>query len=99
LKANVDRWRGQIGLAPLGSEELLAKLITPLEVDGVKGTLVEIPATDGKSDPQTGKRTVALIRSKGDRTWFVKLTGDDAAVTQQKANFLQFVLNLRFPHA
>jgi hypothetical protein len=41
VPANINRWRGQIGLKPIG-EVALAKVTKPLKVDGVSATLVDM---------------------------------------------------------
>jgi hypothetical protein len=47
--ANVNRWRGQIGLGPI-SEAELAQTAKELKVDGVSGTLVDVT---GPHEPRT----------------------------------------------
>lgn len=44
--ANVNRWRGQIGLRPIG-EPALAKVSRPLKVDGGPATLVDMQGPGG----------------------------------------------------
>ncbi len=47
LLANVNRWRGQIGLKPI-AENGLDKVTKPLDVNGVKGTRVDLSGPGGK---------------------------------------------------
>jgi hypothetical protein len=82
--ANVNRWRGQIGLAPI-DEAGLAKLTTPIETGAGAATAVDLVA-DSKE-----KRTVAVWLARDGQTWFYRLTGSDAAVTPQKDAFVKFV--------
>ncbi|HTG43241.1 MAG TPA: hypothetical protein VK633_01795 [Verrucomicrobiae bacterium] len=90
LAANINRWRGQLGLAPLGEAEARgsAKM---LEVDG-KSDAYMVDLT-GKN-ARTGKpaRMVALGVPRAGDTWFYKLLGDDVVVGQEKEPFLKFVL-------
>jgi hypothetical protein len=86
--ANVNRWRGQIGLAPI-DEAGLAKLTTSIETGAGTATAVDLVA-DSKE-----KRTVAVWLARGGQTWFYRLTGSDAAVTPQKDVFVSFVQSVR----
>jgi hypothetical protein len=82
LRANVDRWRGQIGLPPLAEGEL-EKIIAPLDLDGVKATVVDMSATK--------QRMVTVIVPRGESTWFFKLLGEPDAVAAANNAFLTFV--------
>lgn len=97
LLPNVNRWRNQIGLAPIDTPEL-AKAVSPLELDGIKATLVEManPKPSAAGSPQ---RIIVALVPHGGQTWFFKLLGDDAAVAKEKAALLKFVQSIRFPNA
>ena len=86
--ANVNRWRAQLGLAPL-DEAGLANLATSLVTSAGAVTVVDLVA-DSKE-----KRIVAALAVRGGRTWFYRLSGSDAAVTAQKGAFLKFVESAR----
>jgi hypothetical protein len=93
LAPNVNRWRAQLGLAP-ATEADLAKLGT-LDASGTKATLVELSGTN----PRTGQLAtlVGVVLPLGDQTWFYKLMGDAAVVTQQKDAFTKFVQSAKYP--
>ena len=85
--ANINRWRGQIDLAPLSPADLStqSETITPggrkmLYVDFAKGP----------------KRLMAAIYHVGERTWFFKMMGEDATVASAKPSFIQFLRSLKF---
>jgi len=82
--ANVNRWRGQIGLGPFSQDELV-KIATPLEVGGAKATLVDL-----LNDAQH-KRLVAVILPREGKTVFYKLVGEAALAQGQKDTFVKFV--------
>ena len=86
--ANINRWRGQLGLPPL-DEAALEKSLEPLVVAGATTYLV-----DFKND-STGRRMAAAGVTVGGQTWFYKLTGDNAAVTAQKEAFLKFIRDMK----
>jgi hypothetical protein len=91
----VNRWRGQVGLPPVGESDLPA-LLKPLDVAGGKATLVDMT---GQS-PASGKKTriLAVSLPHGAQTWFFKITGDEGTVESQKAAFLKFVQTARLPN-
>ncbi len=93
LLANVNRWRGQLGLAP-ATEADLAKL-PAIDASGVKATLIEISGTDAR----TGKpaRLVGVVLPLGGQTWFYKLMGDADIVAQQKEALVKFVQSAKYP--
>jgi len=90
LAANVNRWRGQLGLAPIADI-----LTTPLDVTGGKAQLVDMSGTSA----QTGQpaQLVGIIVSQPGQTWFYKLMGDAKVVAAQKAAFTQFVQSAKYP--
>ncbi len=93
--ANINRWRGMVGLEPVGAEGL-DKAFTSLDVMGGKAMLVDV---NGKS-PKSGKdtRLVGVIWPRNGETWFYKLMGDSAAAGREKEAFLKFVQSVRYPN-
>ena len=95
LLPNVNRWRAQLGLAPIAEEDL-ANLAT-IDVSGGKASVIDISGTDGR----TGKpaRLVGVVLPSGGQTWFYKLMGDESVVTQQKDAFTKFIQSAKYPDA
>lgn len=85
--ANVNRWRGQIGL-PTIDESALASSVTQVTA-GTKSIKV-IDATG----PQN--RCAAGWVAHGGETWFFKFTGPDALVGAEKEKFTAFLESVRF---
>ena len=92
--ANVNRWRGQLQLGPI-DEDTLAKLAKRLPANGHDFLVVDL-ASD---QPINGEkqRILAAILDENDRSWFIKMTGEDAAVESQKSAFTDFLLGLKIP--
>ena len=44
-----------------------------------------------------GKRMLAAVVSRKDRTWFYKLTGDAGLVESERGNFEKFVRSVKYP--
>jgi hypothetical protein len=87
--ANVNRWRNQIGLAPLAEAEL------PRQRKLVKTPAGELAVYDFTSDGAKRTRTIAGLASIEDETWFVKMTGDAEAVASARPSFLDLLGSLR----
>jgi hypothetical protein len=89
MVANIQRWRGQLGLPP-GTAEDARKSAEMFEVGGKKDSyMVDLKGTNVR----TGKsaRMISIgVPFEGD-TWFFKLMGDDAVVGKEKDKFLKFV--------
>ncbi len=87
--ANVNRWRGQIGLGPMDEAALadarktLSTRAGPLRV------------YDFSSGGASGERLVAGLAEIEGNTWFVKLKGDAAAVGAARSDFMKLLGSLR----
>ncbi len=84
--ANVNRWRGQVGLDALSDAEAAAA-ITRLDANGLKIGVVDASAN--------GNRLLGAMVPYQGATWFFKLVGPDAMVENQKAAFLAFLQTVK----
>jgi hypothetical protein len=91
--ANVNRWRGQIGLGPW-SEAEVNEALTTVEVEGGSALLVEMANSQGGN-----RRLIGVIWPRGSHTWFYKMVGDDETVAREKAALLKFVQSVRHTNA
>jgi hypothetical protein len=91
LLANVNRWRGQVGLDKI-TEEQLQKEASQLEVDGKKATYVDIAGPDSPNR----KRVLGVSVIGADKSWFFKLIGPYELVGKQKSAFEAFLMTVRF---
>ena len=82
--ANVNRWRGQIGLSPIQESEL-AKATNMVVMGKSTAVIVDI-----KNDAQKLGMVAASV-SKSGNTWFYKLSGNAELVSKEKTNFVQWV--------
>ena len=88
--ANVNRWRGQLGLAPAADADIQAAAQSG-KVGADAGQYFRFDSTDGK------KAMVAMMVPKNDSTWFFKFMGDRDAVNAQTAAFLKFLATSQIP--
>lgn len=84
--ANVNRWRGQLGLGPVDADGL-KPMIVPLQ-----GT-VPMQTVDLTG---TGKRMIVGWTRHTNHVWFFKLTGSDTLATVEKPKFVQFLQSVKF---
>jgi hypothetical protein len=92
--ANVNRWRGQIGLGAIDEPALAAAR----KVLRTKAGPVSV--YDFANDGEARSRLVAgLAAAKDGSTWFVKMSGDAAPVAAARADFLRILESLRFEEA
>ena len=88
LLANVNRWRGQVGLPALEASALAANSKSVPTAGGEPATWVELVGTD--------KTILGAIVARGDVSWFFKLTAPSAVATRHREAFEQFVRSVRF---
>ena len=92
-EANVNRWRGQVGLSPASPEEL-KKSAESVEAGGQPAQLYDIAGQNPGSGDAT--RILGVIQHRPDAVWFFKMTGDAGLVEQQKPAFIQFVQDVKY---
>src|SRR5205809_2685933 len=84
---NVNRWRGQIGLAPIDASAVTAQVV-PLKTDDTTFSAADIAGDK--------TRTIAAWTRRDGRVWFFKATGPNAAVEKEKPKFVKFIESVRF---
>jgi hypothetical protein len=97
LLANVNRWRGQVSLPPIGGGDVAAQT-TPLDLGGgLKGTVVDITGTDAKNGQAA--RLVGVVVPRNGQTWFYKLLGNPDVAEHEKSALLAFVKSAKYSDA
>jgi hypothetical protein len=85
--ANVNRWRGQVGLPPLTDGEI-EQLAEKISVAGRPADLYDF--TGG------AQRILAVIFHRDGTAWFFKMTGDAGLVEKENPAFVSFLKTLQF---
>ena len=84
---NINRWRGQMGLAPVNANAVTSQ-IAPLKTGDMTFSTTDI--TGNKT------RTIAAWTRRDGRVWFFKATGPTAAIEKEKPKFVKFIESVRF---
>lgn len=81
--ANLNRWRGQLGLPPVDEGALgQARKV----IKSKAGAVSVFDLAGGSS-----RMVVGLLSAPTGDTWFLKLTGEDAPVAQAKPDFMKLL--------
>jgi len=91
LLANINRWRGQVGLQPVA--DVAQQPLEPLEVDALPAQLLDLV---GPGAAGSAPRLLVVLVPRDDMTWFVKMSGPSALVQPQKRVFVDFARSIRF---
>jgi hypothetical protein len=84
---NVNRWRGQVGLPPVASEEEAKKDIREVDVEGRKFQMVDLAGASS--------RTLVAVVPGNDKLYFFKMTAPADVVAKRKDAFERFVKTIR----
>lgn len=90
LLDNINRWRGQIGLAPLAAAQLADEVTTLKSDAGIEMSVVDM------TNPG-GERILGAILPRAGQNWFFKLKGPSALITQEKPAFLACLKSIKAP--
>ena len=94
--ANVNRWRGQVKLGPI-DEDSLARSAEHIKANGHDFLVVDLVSEGPIGEQNQKERILAAILDENDRSWFIKMTGEDQAVASQKSAFTDFLRGLTIP--
>src|SRR6476660_5175329 len=84
---NINRWRGQMGLAPVDANAVTSQ-VAPLKTEDMTFSTTDIAGDK--------TRTIAAWTRRDGRVWFFKATGPTAAIEKEKPNFVKFIESVRF---
>jgi hypothetical protein len=88
LEANLNRWRGQVGLEALPAADVAATT-EKFTANGLDFIVVDYAGG--------GKRLIGAVVPFGGNSWFFKLMGPDALVEGRKAAFVEFLHTVKAP--
>jgi len=93
----VNLWREQVSL-PAATESDLASMSETVRIGDQQGDLFEMVSAEPLiNDKDKARILVAMVKDTG-TSWFMKMTGEDAAVREQKPKFIEFLNSLTFDY-
>jgi hypothetical protein len=92
--ANVNRWRGEVGLKPLAADDLPAAL-EPIEIAGLQANYVEAVPDAKSNEPNADRGTLAAMATSNGVIWFFKISGDRDLVVAQREKFRSFLKSVQ----
>ncbi len=90
LFANVNRWRGQVGLGPIEAAQIEAS-VQNIEANGLQITITE---ATGQANGVSTTLLGAIVPHEG-QTWFFKLIGPAALITREQTAFREFLSTIK----
>lgn len=94
IAANINRWRGQVGLPPAGDEELAQQAQRVTSREGAPGIIVDLI---GPGEPPAGApRMLAAIFPTETHSWFIKAMGSSDVVERHRAKFVTLCESVGF---
>lgn len=93
VAANVNRWRGQLGLEPLSAAEAEAAAETVM-LGSRQYQIVDLVSAGPRVDGRHPERTMVAMLDHGGSTWFFKLNGADASVVAARAAFMRMLASV-----
>jgi len=95
LLGNINRWRGQLGLAPANKDEL-AKLTTNVELPEGSAALVDMSGTNAMNGQPA--RIIGAVVPRDGQTWFYKLMGHQELAAREREAFVRFFQTAKYPN-
>lgn len=92
---NINRWRGQLGLAPV--KTLQEQPLQKITVAGVESARIDLVAKDGEAGAR--KRMIVVTLPHNDISYFIKMTGPSALLDKHTKDFDSFLKSVQFPGA
>jgi hypothetical protein len=88
VMANVNRWRGQLGLSA-ASQADITKDVKPIQLEGREALLIDLAGNGGQ-------RMLASMIPDNDQVWVFKMTGPTETLAAEKDTFEAVVKSAKF---
>jgi hypothetical protein len=92
--ANINRWRGQVGLGPV--DKIENQPMALIQAGGSPAGLIDLASPEGVEAGLERMMVVMLPRQQDNLTWYFKMTGPTAALDEQMPAFVSFVESVHF---
>lgn len=94
ILANVNRWRGQLGLGAIARTDL-DKHVESLAIEGSEACLVDLAQADPSTEGNQPRRIIVAVVPLDETTWFVKAIDNSSVVEPHKNAVAQFARSFR----
>jgi hypothetical protein len=94
LLANINRWRGQLGLHAVDAEQLESTVERRNLGADMSFVIVDLANEESPADKK--QRIIGAVVSASGETWFFKMTGGEALTAAQKPAFLGVLESVEF---
>jgi len=94
--ANLQRWRGQLGLGEATEEELEDQITRIQGIDGTPGFLIDMTGPGPEGNTLGPQRMLAAIFMQGGRSWFIKTMGDADFIGPYRDEFEKLCKSVHF---
>ncbi len=95
LEANINRWRGQLGLEPLSGDAQL-DTIDEINVNGMPVILVWLKSDADDAGAQAQQAILTAIIKHGAKQYFIKLMGPNEAIALEREYLNEFLGSVSF---
>ena len=92
---NINRWRLQIGLSPIGIDSLDEHIVTKT-INDMTFRIVDFSSELPNLDNNYLQRTIVATIDHEGNSWFIKITGDAPLVALQEEAFMGFLTSVHF---
>ncbi|MFT7636874.1 MAG: hypothetical protein ACI9Y8_000639 [Candidatus Omnitrophota bacterium] len=95
LEANINRWRGQLGLEP-NNGDAQADTIDEIKVKGMPVIIVWLNGDTDQVDARLQQSILAAVIKRGNKQYFIKLMGPSEAIALERQRLNQFLESISF---
>ncbi|MBE2212271.1 MAG: hypothetical protein IAE82_00250, partial [Opitutaceae bacterium] len=88
--ANINRWRGQLGLGPISEAEFASAVQRVTGQHGMEFVVADIESAEAVLQGHRARMLAAILKVQ-DSTFFFKMTGETAHVAGQREAFVRFL--------
>ena len=94
----VNLWRDQVQLGRI-EEPDLERITERVQIGQLQGELYDMVSTNAMIEDKYKARILVAMVKDADTSWFVKMTGEDESVREQKPVFVEFMKSLSFDYS
>ena len=94
----VNLWREQVQLAPVTEQEI-GSMTETVPVGGKQADLFDMVSGGPLIQEKYPARILVAMIKEGNTSWFIKMTGEDNSVREQKPAFMEFLKSFTFDYS